>query len=78
MAHGFDLIVHGLRRAETLDQKLNSAFAQWDRREIQIKASCGVHMYASDAQVKELLESADAAMYKIKQQRKVKTGTGPR
>jgi len=60
----------GLRRAEELDVKLNNAYAQWDSQQIAIKASCGVHMYASNAEVRELLESADAAMYRIKQQRK--------
>jgi len=64
----------GLRRAEELDMKLNNAYAQWDSQQIPIKASCGVHMYASNAEVGELLESADAAMYKIKQQRKLKSG----
>ena len=62
----------GLRRAEELDLKLNNAHAAWDGQKIPIKASCGVHMYASNAEVRELLESADAAMYRIKQQRKIK------
>ncbi|MCB2106696.1 MAG: GGDEF domain-containing protein [Rhodobacteraceae bacterium] len=65
---------NGVRRAEDLDQKLNNAYAAWDGQNIKIKASCGVHMYAADAEVKELLESADAAMYKIKQERKQKFG----
>ena len=68
----------GLRRAEELDRTLNNAHAQWGGQQIPIKASCGVHMYASNADVDELLESADAAMYKIKQERKVKTGTDAR
>jgi diguanylate cyclase (GGDEF)-like protein len=68
----------GLRRAEDLDRKLNNSYAPWDGQQIAIKASCGVHMYAANAEVKELLESADAAMYRIKQQRKLKTGTEAR
>jgi len=68
----------GLKRAEDLDRKLNNAYAHWDTHQIKVKASCGVHMYASTAQVKELLESADAAMYRIKQERKLKYGTTPR
>jgi GGDEF domain-containing protein len=67
-----------LRRAEELDRTLNNAHSQWDGQQIPIQASCGVHMYASNAEVEELLESADAAMYKIKQQRRMKTGTDPR
>ena len=65
---------NGLRRAEELDRKLNNAYAAWDGQQIPIKASCGVHMYSSQAEVNELLEAADAAMYKIKQERKLKLG----
>ena len=60
----------GLRRAEELDRLLNNAHCSWDAQQIAIQASCGVHMYASNATVEELLESADAAMYRIKQQRR--------
>ncbi len=63
---------NGVRRAEELDRKLNNAYASWDGQQIPIKASCGVHMYAAKAEVKELLEAADAAMYKIKQERRAK------
>jgi len=65
---------NGVRRAEDLDRKLNNAYAAWDNNQIPIKASCGVHMYAAKAEVKELLEAADAAMYKIKQERREKFG----
>ncbi len=65
---------NGVRRAEDLDRKLNNAYASWDGKQIALKASCGVHMYASQAEVKELLEAADAAMYKIKQERREKFG----
>lgn len=65
---------NGVRRAEELDRKLNNAYANWDNNQIAIKASCGVHMYAAQAEVKELLEAADAAMYKIKQERREKFG----
>lgn len=63
---------NGVRRAEDLDVKLNNAYAAWDKNQIPIKASCGVHMYAAKAEVKELLEAADAAMYKIKQERRAR------
>ncbi|MGE3334952.1 MAG: GGDEF domain-containing protein [Rhodospirillaceae bacterium] len=63
---------NGVRRAEDLDRKLNNAYAAWDNNQIAIKASCGVHMYASKAEVKPLLEAADAAMYKIKQERRAR------
>ena len=63
---------NGVRRAESLDRTLNNAYAAWDEKQIPIKASCGVHMYASKAKVDELLEAADAAIYKIKQERKRK------
>ena len=65
---------NGVKRAEDLDRKLNNAYAAWDNNQIAIKASCGVHMYAAQAEVKELLEAADAAMYKIKQERREKYG----
>ncbi|MDX2221383.1 MAG: GGDEF domain-containing protein [Rhodospirillaceae bacterium] len=65
---------NGVRRAEELDRKLNNAYASWNGQSIPIKASCGVHMYAAKAEVRELLESADAAMYRIKQERKAKFG----
>ena len=57
-----------------LDVKLNNAYAAWDNQQIKIKASCGVHMYSAQAEVAELLEAADAAMYKIKQERRAKFG----
>jgi len=63
---------NGVKRAEDLDRKLNNAYAAWDNTQIPIKASCGVHMYASNAEVKPLLEAADAAMYKIKQERRLR------
>lgn len=63
---------NGVKRAEDLDRKLNNAYASWDNNQIPIKASCGVHMYAANAEVKQLLEAADAAMYKIKQERRAK------
>jgi len=69
---------NGVRRAEDLDKKLNNAYAAWDGNQIKIKASCGVHMYSANAEVGELLEAADAAMYKIKQERKQKFGIKPR
>jgi diguanylate cyclase (GGDEF)-like protein len=65
---------NGVKRAEDLDRKLNNAYASWDGKQIPLKASCGVHMYAAQAEVKELLEAADAAMYKIKQERREKFG----
>lgn len=63
---------NGVKRAEDLDRKLNNAYAAWANTQIPIKASCGVHMYAAKAEVKELLEAADAAMYKIKQERRAR------
>jgi diguanylate cyclase (GGDEF)-like protein len=63
---------NGLRRAEELDRKLNNAYAAWDGQQIPIRASCGVHMYSAQAEVDELLEAADAAMYKIKEERRRK------
>jgi diguanylate cyclase (GGDEF)-like protein len=63
---------NGVKRAEDLDRKLNNAYAAWADTQIPIKASCGVHMYAAKAEVKELLEAADAAMYKIKQERRAR------
>ena len=65
---------NGVRRAEDLDRKLNNAYASWDGKQIALKASCGVHMYAAKVEVDELLEAADAAMYKIKQERREKFG----
>jgi diguanylate cyclase (GGDEF)-like protein len=65
---------NGLRRAEDLDRKLNNAYAAYNGQQIAIKASCGVHMYASKAIMHELLQAADVAMYKIKQERRAKLG----
>ncbi len=69
---------NGVKRAQDLDRKLNNAYAAWDGKQISIKASCGVHMYASKAEVHELLAAADAAMYKIKQERRNKLGVKAR
>ncbi len=63
---------NGLRRAEELDRKLNNAYAPWNNQQIAIRASCGVHMYSAQAEMAQLLEAADEAMYKIKQERKLK------
>ena len=65
---------NGVRRAEELDRKLNNAYAAWNDQQIPIKASCGVHMYAANAEMRELLQAADEAMYKIKQERRAKLG----
>ena len=65
---------NGVRRAEDLDLKLNNVHAVWNKNQIPIKASCGAHMYSAKAELKELLEAADAAMYKIKQERREKYG----
>jgi diguanylate cyclase (GGDEF)-like protein len=65
---------NGLRRAEELDRKLNNAYAAWKGQQLPIKASCGVHMYSGQATVEELLQAADAAMYKIKEERRLKYG----
>ncbi len=63
---------NGLRRAEELDRKLNNAYAPWNDQQIPIHASCGVHIYSAQAEMAQLLEAADEAMYKIKQERKLK------
>jgi diguanylate cyclase (GGDEF)-like protein len=63
---------NGLKRAEELDRKLNNAYASWNGQQIAICASCGVHMYAANAEVEPLLAAADGAMYKIKEERKRK------
>ena len=65
---------NGVSRAEDLDRKLNNAYAAWSGHSIPIKASCGVYMYTSKIEMKELLENADAAMYEIKQERKARLG----
>jgi diguanylate cyclase (GGDEF)-like protein len=65
---------NGVARAEDLDRKLNNAYAAWGGQNIQIKASCGVYMYTSKVELKDLLEGADAAMYAIKQERKSRLG----
>ncbi|MBM3513687.1 MAG: GGDEF domain-containing protein [Alphaproteobacteria bacterium] len=65
---------NGVRRAEDLDRKINNAYANWNGTNIQIKASCGMHMYSADAEIKPLLEAADAAMYAIKQERRSRLG----
>jgi diguanylate cyclase (GGDEF)-like protein len=69
---------NGMRRAQELDKKLNNAYASWNGIQIPIKASCGIHMYTSRAQLDELLASADKEMYKIKMERKEKQGISVR
>ena len=69
---------NGMRRAQELDKKLNNAYASWNGIQIPIKASCGIHMYTSRAQLDELLASADKEMYKIKMVRKEKQGISVR
>jgi len=69
---------NGVSRAEDLDHKLNNAYAAWGGHNIAIKASCGVYMWMSKIEMKELLENADAAIYEIKQECKARLGIATR
>ncbi len=58
--------LEGTERAEALNRLLNSAVISWDERQIAIKASFGLQAFTARDNAKELLCSADAAMYRIK------------
>jgi diguanylate cyclase (GGDEF)-like protein len=56
----------GCERAETLNRALNSATVRWNERRIAVRASFGLQAFSARDNAKELLNSADAAMYRIK------------
>jgi len=56
-----------LDRAEALNKILNEASITWEGQRLTIHASFGLQAYQSDDDANNLLKSADAAMYKIKQ-----------
>jgi len=58
---------NALNRAETLNKSLNEASITWEGQILAIQASFGLQTYQSDDDAHDLLRSADAAMYKIKQ-----------
>jgi diguanylate cyclase (GGDEF)-like protein len=58
---------NGLDRAETLNTALNEASLFWQGQELTIQASFGMQSYQSGDEAHALLQSADEAMYKIKQ-----------
>ncbi|MBT3990387.1 MAG: GGDEF domain-containing protein [Rhodospirillaceae bacterium] len=58
---------NGLKRAETLNTQLNATRLPWNGQELTIQASFGMQSYRSGDNAQALLNSADAAMYKIKQ-----------
>lgn len=57
----------GLERAEMLNDMLNDSWINWDGAIIPIRASFGMQSYQAGDQADQLISSADAAMYKIKQ-----------
>lgn len=57
------------RRAQLIEQKLNSATANWMGHDLPIAASIGVRFYDHDHCDRNLLEQADQAMYEEKQRR---------
>lgn len=59
----------GLRRAEALNQALNSAFVSWEGRMIAIRGSLGFQVYGNTDEDHALLEQADQDMYKSKRLR---------
>ncbi len=58
---------NGLERAETLNTALNAASLAWNGERLAIQASFGMQSYQSGDDAQDLLQSADEAMYKIKQ-----------
>lgn len=56
-------------RAKLLEQELNHAHVQWMGNTLPISASTGIQLYNKSNCDKALLEKADAAMYKQKQER---------
>lgn len=57
---------NGLLRANALGEVLNHGVAVWHGVAIPFRASCGVHTYAADADWREMLNDADAEMYRKK------------
>jgi len=57
----------GLERAEMLNDLLNESWIDWSGTVITIGASFGMQSYQAGDQAENLISSADAAMYKIKQ-----------
>lgn len=57
---------NGLLRAKALEEVLNHAVAEWRGIAIPFRASCGVHTYASGADWRDMLNHADAEMYRKK------------
>lgn len=57
---------HGLSRAGVIENCLNASSITWENQTINIQASLGLQRYAAGDTPSELLQGADAAMYKTK------------
>lgn len=57
----------GQKRIEKIAAELNSTILHWQGRQIALKASVGIEAYQAQSSIGELLNSADTAMYAIKQ-----------
>ncbi len=57
----------GLARAEALNQLLNQASVLWNNERIEISASFGIQAFQGGDSAATLIDSADQAMYTIKQ-----------
>ncbi|MGB0748200.1 MAG: GGDEF domain-containing protein [Magnetospiraceae bacterium] len=59
-----------VRRAAHLEESLNQEQVQWRGGAIDVRASVGMHIFDETSSLHGLLSTADAAMYRIKAQRK--------
>lgn len=57
---------YGRRRAEALEQSLNSSVVHYEGYQIPVRASFGIKAFGPDTEAESLLARADAAMYRKK------------
>ncbi len=58
---------NGVTRAEELNHELNDLIVNWNGSKIGVSASFGVQAFGKGDTAQEIIDSADAAMYSIKQ-----------
>jgi diguanylate cyclase (GGDEF)-like protein len=59
----------GLGRAEAFDALVNAASLEWNGQQISVRASFGFQTYGPDDDLRQILNSADTAMYVTKRAR---------
>lgn len=56
----------GMDRIETLDQVVNSSFAMWEGKQIQLRASFGTYIFGAGDDANAIIAAADQNMYESK------------